>query len=904
MQTSFNGGEWTKLLEGRIDLEKYRNALYRMENFIIDPRGPAHFRPGFRFKNGTKTNASASRFIPFEFSTTQAYILEFGNNYIRFYRNQAQIQIAYAAWAGTTAYALGALVTNGGNYYRCIVAHTSTANFANDLASGYWVASAGATDLAYEIPSTYAAADVAGIKYCQSADVIYLFHSSYAPRKLSRTGHTAWTLTTINFRSPAVKEQGIKPAATLTLAAVTGNSILFTAGAAVFQSGDVNRIITSGAGRASITAYNSTTEVTCDIIDDFAAVGPIASQSWSLLGSPSGSITPSAKSPVGAIITITSSDAAEVFSNLLTAEDPPDDNWLASGSGTNEYYLVNTASTYQAAKPDAFYISAVAAVEGAMGSLGISQWDWGDNDALGYDTLYVRLSDGVDPDTKSTFATPDNDFLKCSDITAAADLFRSSDVGKYIRVHSGFVKITIYTSATVASGEILKELMATTATLAWTLESEVWNATNGYPSCGTFFEERLCLAGSLAYPETIWGSVVGDFENHTPGVDAADAFEFTITGKEVSNIAWIEPDEYLLLGSAGKISRLGPEDTGQALTPLNVLAKRQVPEGAAEIMPVAVTNAVLYVDRSGFDKDVGNSIRELTWVWENGKYVSPDLSLLAEHITNESKIAGIAYQRKPFSILWVYLEDGSLAAMTYLREQDVVGWHRHPVDNGEVESLASIPGDGYTEIWAIIKRTINGATVRYVEMMEAVFTDDDDTYTANKGLNAFFVDSGITYNGAAATNITGLSHLEGATVAVLADGAWVSNKVVNSGAITLATAAQVVHAGLPYTGTLQTMRLDAAMRDGTAQGRVKKIHSLIVRVYQSGPFKTGRDANNLDVCADRERVIILGAPYPLFTGDLPIGYDDRWDTDARVMIVQDKAMPLSVVALISEVSIS
>lgn len=900
LQENFNGGEWSPLMEGRSDLDKYPNSLYRLENFLIDPRGPLIFRPGWKYIAGAKYNAKASRVIPFQFSVTQAYMLEFGDYYIRFYRNQAQIQLAYVAWVTATDYTLGYLATQGGNYYRCIVAHTSGV-FANDLISGYWELTAGATDLAYEIPSPYAEADLSGITYFGSADVLYLRHGSYPPRKLSRAGHTSWTLSIINFRPPPIAEQGIKPATTLTLAAITGTAITFTAGANVFLTGDVGRVITSGAGRASIVSFNAANEVVCDIIDDFASVGPIASQSWSLLGSPNGTITPSIKSPEGAICTLTGSGGSETFTNLLDHPVVPNDNWLASGSGTNEFYLTNAATFYSAVEPDAFYIDGVVSIHGALGTLGISQWGWGDNDALGYNTIYVRLADGSDPDTKSTFAAPDDDYLKRSTISATTDLFRAADVGKYMRVHSGLVKIITYTSALIVSGEILKELTAITATTVWTLEDEVWNATNGYPRCGTFFEERMCEASSLEYPETVWGSVTGDYENHTPGVDDSDAFSFTISGREVSIIRWIEPDEYLLIGSVGKISRLGPEDSGSPLTPLNVIAKRQSTDGAANIMPVAAGNAILYVQRTGFDDSKGLKIGELAWSWENEKYVTPDMTLMAEHIS-KTGFLGIVYQKEPNSVLWCHRYDGEVAALTYLREQTVVGWHRHPTD-GDVESMATIPGDGYNEVWAVINRTVNGATVRYVEMMAKIFNDDVATYTANKGLNAFFVDCGITYNGVATTTISGLDHLNGESVVALADGSYVSPKTVSGGQITLPVAATVVHVGKAYTGTIQTMRPVVSLRNGTTQGKVKKVNGGNIMVYQSGPFKIGRDATHLDQCFDKERVMIMGAPYPLFTGDIPFGFDDSYNRQNRVMIIQDKPMPLTVVGLMLELSI-
>ena len=733
IQTSFCGGEWSPLLEGRVDLQKYSTSLLRMENFLIDPHGPAVFRPGFKFVKETKVSATASRLIPFVFSADDAVMLEFGAAYIRFYKDQAQVL------SGASA---------------------------------------------YEIVSPYAAADLALIKYCQSADVLYLFHPDYAPRKLSRLADTSWVLSVINFKPPPTSEQGLKPATTLTPAATTGTGKTFTAGASVFLAADVNRVIRSGASSASITAVSSGTQVVCDIIDDFPSTAAIASQSWEMTGSPSAAVTPSAKSPVGAIISLN---------------------------------------------------------------------------------------------------------------TGAVDCFRAADVGKYVIINSGFVKITSYSAATEVYGQILKELSAVTATTSWTLEASLWSATNGYPSCGTFYEERLLMAGVPAFPENTRSSQTGDYENCTPGVDDADSLDFTCAGRLVNKIVWLEPREYLILGTVGSEWRLGPEDTGDPLTPLNVIAKQQTTFGCADIMPLTVGHSTLFVQRAL------RKIREFTWDYMSDGYVAPDMTLLAEHIT-ESGIVGMVYQQEPLSIVWAWLVDGSMIGMTYIREQDVVGWHKHPID-GEVESMATIPGDGYDEVWAIIKRSINGSTVRYVELMAKQFTDDADTFTDNKGLNAFFVDCGITYNGAAATVITGLDHLEGEDVTILADGAVRPVETVSGGQITLDRSASVVHVGLPYTGTIQTMRPEFALRDGTAQGKMKRIVNLFVRIHNSGTFKTGRDEDHLDPVLFRSSDMPMGSLPDLFTGDKQVSYDGSFDRDARLFIVQDNPLPLTVVAIIAEVSV-
>jgi hypothetical protein len=919
IQNKFNAGVWSPLLEGRIDLEKYPSALYRLENFILWPHGPAQFRPGFRFIHPTKDNGLA-RLIPFEFSVTQAYQIEFGDQYLRFFRNQAIITETAQAVTAITKANPGVVTYSGADNYangdRLIAAdiggmvelnnrEVTVANVnvgANtfelsgiDTTNYTTYTSGGTVAEIYEIASPYLEADLNELKFCQSADVLYIWHPDYAPRKLTRTGHTSWTLTEINWSPGPTFEEGLDPDATLTLGAVTGTGITFTAGSSKFLQGDVGRIITSGAGKASIVGYTSGTIVTCDIIDDFAAVGPIASGSWTIEGSPNGTISPSIKEPTGAICTITSADESETYTDLL---DTGGGNWDLSASGTDEYYITNGAAFYSATKPDKVYIDGVEIVEGTVGSLGTIQWDHGDNDTLGYNTIYIRLVDGADPDTKSTVPAPDNDFIQKSVVNASTDLFRAEDVGKFIRMSSGFVQLTTYTSATSVKGIILKELTTTDDVSSWSLESLMWTAANGYPSVGVFFEERLVAAGSTAYPETVWGSSIGDYENHTPGIDDADAFQFTLSGRKVSVIRWIEPREYLMIGTVDGEWKLGPEDTGSALTPLNVVAKPVGTNGNANIEPVTVNNATLFLQRAT------KKLLELAYdfqLGEQGGYVAPDMTILAENVT-QAGITNFAYQQEPFSIIWPFTADGELLGMTYLRKEEVLAWKNFSLGgDGEVLSTSVIPGDGYDELWAVVERTINGSTVRYVEMMEEIFTDDDDTFQANNGLNAFFVDSGLTYNGAATTTISGLWHLEGESVTILGDGGVISNKTVSNGSITLTSAKSVVHIGLGYTATLQPMRPEAPLREGTAQGKFTQVIDIVCRVHNSGVFKAGRDSSNLDLMQDREYIPTIGSAPPLFTGDIRGWYEGEFTRKSRPLIVQDKPLPLTIIALIYEV---
>jgi hypothetical protein len=195
--TNFSQGEVDEAFWGRVEMSQYFNSCRIAQNGIVLTLGGFAKRPGTYFVSNSKNNGKV-RLVPFKFSITQEYILEFGNNYIRFYMNDGQIQEAYAAWVTTTAYIPGNLVTQGGLYYRCLVAHTS-GTFATDLAAGDWALTAGATDLACEIPTNYTLAELFQLKFAQSADTLYIAHPNHFPRQLTRTSHTAWTLADCSF---------------------------------------------------------------------------------------------------------------------------------------------------------------------------------------------------------------------------------------------------------------------------------------------------------------------------------------------------------------------------------------------------------------------------------------------------------------------------------------------------------------------------------------------------------------------------------------------------------------------------------------------------------------------------------------------------------------------------------
>jgi hypothetical protein len=278
------------------------------------------------------------------------------------------------------------------------------------------------------------------------------------------------------------------------------------------------------------------------------------------------------------------------------------------------------------------------------------------------------------------------------------------------------------------------------------------------------------------------------------------------------------------------------------------------------------------------------------------------MTILAEHIT-EGGINGFAYQQEPDSIAWTVRNDGVLACMTYRREEQVVAWHRHIIGgafgsgNAVVESVATIPGDlDEDEVYIIVKRTIGGATKRYVERMRNF---DFGTSVSD----AFFVDSGLTYSGSAATTISGLDHLEGQTVSVLADGSIHPDVTVSSGAITLQRSVTKAHIGLPFTSKVETLRIDSGSALGSAQGKVKRISEVTVRLFRSVGLKVGTSTSELDVVPFRDSGDDMDTAIPLFTGDKTVEFRGGYDEDATIVIQQDQPLPMTILAIFPTVSV-
>ena len=453
-------------------------------------------------------------------------------------------------------------------------------------------------------------------------------------------------------------------------------------------------------------------------------------------------------------------------------------------------------------------------------------------------------------------------------------------------VVKGVVEITGVSSPTVASATVKVALgRADTKTKVWAEGS--WSAFRGWPAAVSFFEQRIVYANTAFQPTTFWTSVSapgGDYLNFLIGVNDDDAIIRTIAETQ-DPIKWLSDDKRLILGTAGGPYATGATTTTEPMTPTNVgRIERQSIEGAAGVSPERTSLGHLYVGKGG------RRIDELTFSFDRDKLVSTDMTRLSEHITLGG-VSQIALQGRPEPILWGFNGAGEPIGLTYLREEDVVCWHRHVLGgDATVESVAVIPGTEEDEVWVSARIIINSIEQRYVCKMKEWSTVDG----SGDPEDAFLVDFGLTYDGPPVTTITGLGHLEGKLVSVLADGARIPNKTVSSEKITLANKVSVAQVGLAYTATLKPMKIP----QGTlGYGSEKRTSHTALNFYNTGYAKIGSTATNKQEITFRDANDAMDNPVPLFTGVKDINFPGGYEKDGTLIVESAEPLPLTLLSI-------
>ena len=753
IQPSFAGGELAPGLYGRVDLGKYQVGVRLCRNAFVRLHGGLSNRPGMRFIGEVAHSTVRHRLITFQFNTEQAYALVFGNQNMRVVRNGGLVTETARAITGATRTNPVVLTVPGHNFGGSDEIFVSGVGGMTELngrsflvtnptadtftlrtkdqvgldGTGYAAFTSGGTAARiYQITTPYAEAQLPALNFVQSADVMYLVHPNHAPRKLSRTDHNAWTLTTVTF-APGIAAPGAPTVSALGPAG-SGTTYSYVVTAVAAETGEES--LPSGVG---------------SVINDLTGANARNGIDW-----------------IG----------------------------VAGAEKYNVYRLDN----------------------------GLYAWI-GDTETSEFiDQNIGPVRSDTPPKTRNPFSGSGN-----------------------------------------------------------------------YPSCATFYEQRLVFGNSTNNPQTIWMSNSANFENFNVSNPAKDddAVTVTIYAREVNAIRHLVPLDNLITLTSGAEWRLaGASDTG-FITPSSIERRPQSYWGAAPVPPLVVGNTLLFV------QDKGSKIRDLSYSFESDGYAGSNLSVLAEHLFEGHTVQEWAFAKVPYSLAWCVRDDGKLLTLTYMREHEVWGWAQHETD-GVVESVCAVSEGDEDAVYLIVRRTVGGRDVRYIERLHSrVFTDVQD---------AFFVDSGLSYAGPATQTLGGLWHLEGREVVALADGNVFRGLTVANGAVTLNIPVGKAHVGLAYTTDIQTLPVDLGSREGSVQGRKKRVGKVTLRVEQSRGIFLGPSSDRLIEWKQRDTESWGEAIQP-FTGDVDIPILPQWNAEGDLWIRQSDPLPLTLLAALPEISV-
>ncbi len=892
IQNSFTGGEVSPAMYGRIDdTAGYQVGLAKCENFVVLPQGPVQNRSGFEFVRATKYADKKCALIPFIYNTEQTMVLEFGEKYIRF--------------------------------------HTQGATLLN------------ADGTPYEVATPYLAEDVADIHYVQSADVVTLVHPSYAPRELQRYSATDWRLTEINFGKPLDAPTGLSG----TYACTAKTDVVTEAMRSMYTIKYVVTAVKDAAVGANIdeSPQSNSVSVTGNLFVDASKV----TLSWNQVsGAQRYRVYKSYSGRYGFIGETESTSFIDTNVDADESITPPryiDPFYQSkgissvtvtnggSGYGTKSSVLdistkgVVTVSdggskSFDLAKgalptwDDKDFIipwddvnkrefSYEAAIEGtgsgARGRLTCQNVDY--TSGIWWNTYFVGVTllsagSGYTPGAKFVIRQGKTTLTFPCTLNAAgkpnvyvtdptgygAELEAQTDANgtitgiRVVSAGQGYTNPTVVIDGSTSGGS------GATAT-----------ATAGqagdYPGAVTYFQQRRVFAGSYSRPQFVWMTCPGtesDMHNTLPAQDD-NCLAVRASVAETSRIRHVVPlSNLMLLTASSEIRTTTAND--DTITPTSIGFVPQTYYGAAAPQPLLVGRMALFASQRG------GHLRSLGYSYNKGGFDSDDLSIRAAHLFENKTIISMALAKTPQPIVWCVTSDGELLGCTYLADQNVTAWHRHTTKNGTFEAVVCVAEGNEDIVYCVIRREINGSTVRYVERLhERQFTTLD---------KCFFVDCGAEYNGDYAATISGLSHLEGQEVAILADGKVLPRQTVTDGKITLENEARHVIVGLPITASMETLPVILQDKDGgLGRGKMKNICNVFVRVYQSSGVLIGPSEDDLREYSHREHEN-YGTPPQVISKELSVLVPPAWSDGGQIIIRQKYPLPLTICSIAGEVA--
>lgn len=882
--TSFNSGEWSPLMEGRVDLDRYGSACRTMENFIPLVQGGAQKRPGFRYVRET----TAFRLARFSFNSTDSYVVLFSANAISFTRNDNPVYDSVKNITGATAanpvvitsnahgFTNGQTIIVSGvigmtelNNRRFIVAGAAANTFqltgVNGTTYDAYI-SGGTASRVYIVATPYATEDeIRELQWAGQNDVLYIASPSHPPMKLSRFGNTNWTLTEVVFDYFPFSPENTDDDSFIA-ASNSAGFITLTASDPIFSASSVGGYIKL---REIIESNNAKWAEGINFKDDYV---PFATST-----------------------------------GMVNGEHCYNDGKV--------YYLISKHGGTNTGKQPPVHDEG----SGFDGS-----WEWGFwNYGFGYAkiTSYTNphrvsanvivplpLSSAVSPRSilSTSVAIPVVVTTVINHLYETGDRVFISDVITATFLNEKLYTITVLSPTTFSipvdpsgvagtdgistrmfSGpQLLNPSVRPKSMNRWSWGA--WDAVRGYPRAVVFHEDRLDWAGTRANPQTAWTSKTSDYEDHRI-FDADDsALVFTLSASDP--IQWMLEANALVIGTTAE--EFGTNrNSAEPLSPKTVttIRVRSRYGSRQNVHPLAIENVILMVQRAG------RKLRQLEWDQTQDALIAPDLTRLAEHISRGILLEQ-AFQSEPNRINWSVREDGALLGLTYEKDESVFCWHRHPIGgaNARVLSVATIPhpdGDS-DQLWALIERTIGGVPHRSIEFQDRTWAEGDSIATAH------FLDGRFSYSGVPQSVMTGLFVYAGQSLSVLADGVDVGPLTVSAaGTVTLPAPASVVQLGFAYDAVMETLRIEAGAADGTAQGKLQRVTKAVVRVHQAGgALEYGPNASAF-------RQAHRFAAGTLYDGDTPVlSWPAGNERGSRIALRHRSPLPCTVLAIFPQIT--
>lgn len=413
-------------------------------------------------------------------------------------------------------------------------------------------------------------------------------------------------------------------------------------------------------------------------------------------------------------------------------------------------------------------------------------------------------------------------------------------------------------------------------------------STGDYPGAVCYFEQRRCFAGTPTRPQMVWMTRSGTESDMSYTLPSRDdnRMRFAIASQEASRIRHLMPLLQILALTDTTEYRVYSGGSSP-ISPSAIKSEVQAQIGASNVQPVVVNSTVVYAASRG------GHLHELGYSLQASGFTTADLSVRSAHFFEDNRVVDLALSKAPNPIVWAATTNGELLGLTYLPEQGIGGWHKHDL-SGSVESVTVVPEGDEDILYLVVRRTVNGQTVRYIERMHEFYF---------KGLeNTWQVDCAGVYLGTATSRVSGLTWLEGETVSILADGAVTARQVVKDGTVTLEQPAQKVVVGLPITAEIETLPVAVQMDDGSyGVGHMKNVGDVWIRVVDSSGTFIGPDFDNLTEVKQRT-FEPYSEPPKLAERELSVMTESQWNDSGQICIRQVDPLPLKVVAVAYELA--